>query len=55
MKIKLELIDPHTKEKENSFEIEWDFVRGFISEHMNDDQVWMFLPWPCMAWLSSHE
>ena len=38
MKIKLELIDPHTKEKENSFEIEWDFVRGFISEHMNDDQ-----------------
>ena len=38
MRIKPELIDPHTKEKENSLGIEWDFVRGFITEHMNDDQ-----------------
>ena len=38
MKIKLELIDPYTREKEDSFGIEWDFVRGFIMEHLNDDQ-----------------
>ena len=38
MRIKSELINPHTKEKENSLGIEWDFVRGFIIEHMNDDQ-----------------
>ena len=38
MKIKLELIDPYMKEKENSLGIKWDFIRGFIIEHMNDDQ-----------------
>ena len=38
MKIKLELIDPHTREKEVSLGIEWDFVRGYIMEHLNDDQ-----------------
>ena len=38
MKIKQELIDLHTREKKNSLKIEWDFVRGFIMEHLNDDQ-----------------
>ena len=36
MKIKPELKNPYTKE--NNLRIEWDFVRGFILEHMNDDQ-----------------
>ena len=55
MRIKPDLIDPHTKEKENNLGIEWDFVRGFIIEHMNDDQGLDFLPWSYTAWLSSHE
>ena len=38
MKIKSELIDPHTREKRGSRGIEWDFVRRFIMEHLNDDQ-----------------
>ena len=38
MKIKPELIDPHTKEKWGNREIEWDFIRRFIMEHLNDDQ-----------------
>ena len=38
MKIKLELIDPHTKEKGGNRGIEWDFIRRFIMEHLNDDQ-----------------
>ena len=38
MKIKPELIDPHTREKGGSRGIEWDFVRRFIMEHLNDDQ-----------------
>ena len=38
MKIKLELIDPRIKEKRGSLGIEWDFVKRFIMEHLNDDQ-----------------
>ena len=38
MKIKPELIDPHTREKWGSRGIELDFVRRFIMEHLNDDQ-----------------
>ena len=44
MKIKPELREPHTKEKENSLGIEWNFVKGFIIEHMNDDQGLDVLP-----------
>ena len=38
MKIKSELIDPHTRENGGSRGIEWDFVRRFIMEHLHDDQ-----------------
>ena len=55
MKIKLELIDPHTREKEDSFGIEWDFVKGFIMQHLNDDQGLDFLPWSCTVWSFSRE
>ena len=38
MKSKPELIDPYTREKRGNLGIERDFVRRFITEHLNDDQ-----------------
>ena len=38
MKVKLEDAEGYIVNKEGSAGLEWDFLRNFISRHVNDDQ-----------------